>query len=311
VVLMEGELQMQSEPGKGTCMILDLPVTASSEKPALPEPEQELLALAGTDSPLPSVEEAREEGTLVLLVDDHPINRMVMRSQLNALGYVCETADDGESALALWSKGRFALLLTDCNMPRMSGYELSRRIRQMEAAEGQRRVPIIACSANALSGVVETCVEAGMDDYVAKPTGLRVLAEKMGRWLPIRRRPRTSPEPPATRASNDPIDPAILHVLTKGQPAAVRRVLAHFHRVNQADAETLQVALQNVDLTTITRAAHRIKGASGLIGATALATVCQQIEDAARAGDLHAATPLRGRLDHELERLNAYVIAQR
>ena len=301
---------MLSESEKGTGIALGLPVTVYGEKASAVALE-ESVEPRGTKLLAPSVEVAQAEGTLVLLVDDQPTNRMILRKQLNALGYACETAGDGEQALAMWSSARFALLLTDCNMPGMSGLELSRRVRQREVTGGQRRMPIVACSGNSLSGDVQACLDAGMDDFLAKPTSLLTLADKVGRWLPLRRKPVTRPTPPANVTSSGPVDPVVLQGMTQGKPAAVCRILAHFHRANHVDATALQTALDNDDLPTMTRAAHRIKGASGLIGARALASVCHRIEDAARTGDLHAATLLRVQLDHELERLNAYVTAQR
>ncbi len=301
---------MLSESEKGTGIALGLPVTVCSEN-AFAVAVEESVEPGGKKLLAPSVAVAQAEGTLVLLVDDQPTNRMILRKQLNALGYACEAADGGEQALVMLSSARFALLLTDCNMPGMSGSDLSRRVRQREAAGGQRRMPIIACSANSLSGDVQACLDAGMDDFVAKPTSLRALEDKLGRWLPLRHMPGTRPTPSANVTSNDPVDPVVLHGLAQGEPAAVRRILAHFHRANHVDATALQTALNNDDLPSMTRAAHRIKGASGLVGARALASVCHRIEDAARTGDLPAATVLRVQLDHELERLNAYFTAQR
>ena len=313
--LMGGALRMESEPGKGTRMILELPVTITLEAALAGANEREALRLPDPDQAVPDLAQAQADGTLVLVVDDHPINRMVMRSQLATLGYAVETADDGEQALEMWHSGRYALVLTDCNMPRLSGYDLSRRIRASEAERDLPRTPVVACSANALRGVVESCLEAGMDDYLAKPTGLAALAETMQRWLPLPRAARPTERAvaetaPASHAHDDPVDPATLHILTKGEPAAVRRVLRHFHRVNQGDVQALLAALDRVDFPAITHAAHRIKGACALIGAHALAAVCNLIEHAGRSGDGPAVAGCRARLDHELERLNAYVVQQ-
>ncbi|KQY50488.1 hypothetical protein ASD14_12315 [Lysobacter sp. Root494] len=313
--LMGGALRMESEPGQGTRMILELPVTITGEEPLALAAGREALPLAGTGRGAPDIAQAQAEGTLVLVVDDHPINRMVMRSQLATLGYAAETADDGQQALEMWASGRYALVLTDCNMPRLNGYELSRRIRASEAERGLPRTPVVACSANALRGVVESCLEAGMDDYLAKPTGLEALSKTMQRWLPLPRA-QAATEPVIAEATNTagaadtPVDPAALHVLTKGEPAAVRRVLQHFHRVNQGDVQALLAALDHLDFPAIAHAAHRIKGACALIGAHALAAVCNLIEHAGRSGDGAAVAGCRARLHHELERLDAYVVEQ-
>ena len=118
-----------------------------------------------------------------LVVDDHPINRMVLLKQVNRLGYPGEAAENGMAALGKWMTGRFAAVLTDCNMPELNGYELVRRIREFERAEGRGHTPVIACTANAYGEEADRCFEAGMDDYLSKPIELGTLAGKLDRWL--------------------------------------------------------------------------------------------------------------------------------
>lgn len=122
----------------------------------------------------------------ILVVDDHPINRLVLLRQVNALGYPAEDAANGVEALAKWDTGRFDIVVTDCNMPEMSGYELARAIRDREEQQRHSRTPIIACTANAMSGEVEKCYGAGMDDYLAKPITLAHLARVLERWRVVR-----------------------------------------------------------------------------------------------------------------------------
>src|SRR5207248_1749276 len=101
-----------------------------------------------------------------------------------------ESAEDGDQALQMWQSGRFSLVLTDCNMPGMDGHELTRRIREQEAQRGSARVPIVACTANALDGEAQACLAAGMDDYLVKPIELGELALRLDRWRPM---PQTLP----------------------------------------------------------------------------------------------------------------------
>jgi CheY-like chemotaxis protein len=133
----------------------------------------------------PETHAAQDEGTLVLLVDDHPVNRMILARQLTMLGYASESAASAREALEKWRTGRFSLIVTDCNMPEMSGYDLSRTIRRIEADEGVGRTPIVACTAYAVLGEAETCRAAGMDDYLSKPVDLARLRGMLDKWLPL------------------------------------------------------------------------------------------------------------------------------
>ncbi len=213
--MMDGEISMTSAPGVGTTMTLDIAARATGLAPVPsqgaghgdgaskhdersghlgdPPGKRQVAVPAGP----PADPDVDPPATVrILVVDDHPTNLMVMRTQVNALGYPAEEAASGEKALELWGTGRFALVLTDCNMPTMSGHDLSRSIRSTEARIGATRTPIIACSANVLPGIVQECLDAGMDDYIAKPISLAVLAEKLSRWLPgaaARRRPPLRP----------------------------------------------------------------------------------------------------------------------
>jgi PAS domain S-box-containing protein len=131
----------------------------------------------------PTVEEARAQGQLILLAEDNEINRDVIAEQLRLLGYAAELAPDGAIALEMWHSGRYALLLTDCHMPNMDGYELTDAIRKSEAPGVH--IPIIAITANAMQGEAERCRERGMDDYLSKPLRMQELDDKLRRWLPL------------------------------------------------------------------------------------------------------------------------------
>lgn len=175
----------------------------------------------------------------------------------------------------------------------MNGYELARNIREFESVSGARRTPILACTANALSGAAEACFAAGMDDYLAKPINLAMLAKKLDYWLPISRQPA-------------PLDRTALAELTDGDVQAEREILIDFRRVNDEDAAMLRHAVDRSDLGSIATASHRIKGASKMIGATALAGVCERLERAGSASDWKYVVANMAVFGHELERLNTY-----
>ncbi|MDB5946135.1 MAG: domain S-box protein, partial [Ramlibacter sp.] len=159
--LMGGSLAMSSTLGSGTTMSLVMDIrTAPAELLPLAEARkiEDLRAATALIRHAPGVAQAEAEGTLVLLADDHPVNRALLEQQLETLGYASETAPDGNEALRRWQSGRFGLVLTDCQMPGMDGYELARQIRKREAAAGARPTPIIACTAMALEGEAQKCL---------------------------------------------------------------------------------------------------------------------------------------------------------
>ncbi len=130
-----------------------------------------------------SASEASGIGQLILVAEDNVINQQVIRRQINALGLACEMANDGVEALDRYRQGGVALLLTDCDMPNMDGYELARQIRQGEEG-GTDHLPIIAITANAMKDAREDCAAAGMDNYLVKPLEIQALQEALAEYLP-------------------------------------------------------------------------------------------------------------------------------
>ncbi len=318
--LMGGEVSMSSEPGAGTTMTLDIKAFVTDPALAPPRSDDQSEDPGGAPMELPAgaclapraANFDQESDTRILIVDDHPINLMVMRRQVNAVGYAAEEVETGAEAFEQWSTGKFSLVLTDCNMPGMSGYELTRRIRKAEAGFAGRRTPIIACSANVIPGVVQDCLDAGMDDYIAKPISLTLLSEKLARWLPSPLQ-RTEASSPLQQA---PVDAAgecgaskpgceVRHADGKSALRGTQRELAHFRQVNDVDVLHLLEAIEVGDMATVTRMAHRIRGACGFIGATDLASVCAMIEQAGRGEDSPGVAWLTDAFHTELEQLNA------
>jgi CheY-like chemotaxis protein len=120
----------------------------------------------------------------ILLVEDEPINRRIVQAMLNRLGLQTDCASNGQQALTAIAQHRYDLVLMDCQMPDMDGFEASRRLRQHEQQQQTARLPIIAMTANARHGDREHCFAAGMDDYVSKPVDRTVLMQVLKRWLP-------------------------------------------------------------------------------------------------------------------------------
>jgi PAS domain S-box-containing protein len=315
--LMGGTIEMESEVGLGTTMSLVVPLTHADPAQIARAGETAMVNTATLTQRrhAPEVAAAEAEGTLVLVADDHPTNRMLLKRQLNLLGYAAETVDDGKQGLDAWRSGRFGLVITDCHMPEMDGYELTRSIREAEGGNGGVRTPILACTANVLEGEADACIAAGMDGYLAKPVELGALLRALDRWLPL---PSSAEEELGAQATSvdksslpdaSPIDRDKLAEVSMGDAEFEREMLAEFRNSATADAEQLAVAVQADDCDAIVRIAHRIKGASRAVGAVPLADISEQMEAAGRAHDLAAVGAAREPLFREIERLRTHLAA--
>ncbi|MFT3897556.1 MAG: ATP-binding protein [Thermomonas sp.] len=316
--LMGGEVAMESEPGQGTTMRLLVPLQPAPEDEIDVDPLDAIAPERVQPRHLPSVAEAEAERSLILLVDDHPTNRTVIARQLALAGYASETAEDGAQGLAAWRSGRFALVLSDVHMPHMDGYQMARAIRTLEAKEGRGgHTPIVALTAATLKGEVERCLDAGMDDYLAKPVAIPVLVAALQRWLPHTATQAIAPDSPAPIPASaeslpqlhrpPPFDEQVLHSLTGGDEGDLRALLADYLASTREDLAGLEAARAAGDLPVLTRQAHKLKGAARTVGALELADAAERLEAAARAGDWMTVPPLATDVVTAGERLRLFV----
>ncbi|MGP0174715.1 response regulator [Pseudomonas sp. NCHU5208] len=163
---MGGTLNVESQVGSGSVFTLEIPLPF---RPAQEHPADIEGQPLGTG-----------DGQQVLLVEDNPVNQTVIEAMLRSLGYRVSLAADGQQAVQRFAEKPYAAILMDCRLPLMDGYEATRQIRQQ--AQGHA-VPIIALTANALQGDRETCLAAGMNDYLAKPFKRADLQRILQRWL--------------------------------------------------------------------------------------------------------------------------------
>ena len=279
IAMMGGTVHLSSAIGEGTTVSFTVALPAVAPAQAwrvLRDATSQALDLEARRTP-PTVAEAEKEGTLVLIVDDHPINRMVLDRQLRALGYAAEVAADGAKALAMWRARRFAAILTDCHMPEMDGFALARSIREEENDRGLARIPIIACTANAMAGETEHCLEAGMDDFMSKPVSLARLARLLERWVPL---------PDGPPAETGALDWTQFARITNADLAMQLEVVEEFRCHNAPDLDRLLQAVSQGKVEEVRQFAHRIKGSARMLGAEGLASAAERVEAAARAGDL-------------------------
>jgi signal transduction histidine kinase/CheY-like chemotaxis protein/HPt (histidine-containing phosphotransfer) domain-containing protein len=281
---MGGTIELTSELGRGTTVRaeLTLPIAFSvSAAPGITES-----ASAPTRRPLPSRSEAEREGTLVLLVEDHPVNREVLRQQLEMIGFVTDTAADASEALERYERERYGLVFTDVQLPGADGHELARSLRALETRLGRARRPVIALTANALRGERERCIEAGMDDLVVKPATLATLAAALRRWFP--EEVWTGAAGVAAGGELSALDSggelSALEELTGGDAELGREIVGRYLRSLEQELADLAEAEAAGDLDRVRRHAHRIAGASRTVGAHTVAVAASRLEREARHG---------------------------
>jgi PAS domain S-box-containing protein len=302
-----------SRPIRRSALINAVAVAAGRARP-----ESSGAALSEEPIAVPSIAQALQQNRLILLADDHPVNRQVILRQLNVLGYAAEAVKDGIDALKALGEKPYGLLLTDCHMPRLDGFELTDRVRVAERRDGKKRLPIVAITANALLGEADRCLAAGMDGYLAKPVELSRLREELRRWLPPSndgpagvRLPEDAPDTVSGDVPDAPpaIDPAALALLFGDDRDTIRELLDGFLATTREVVEELTSAIAARADVAVYQAAHKLKGSARTAGAGALAELGATLETAGKLPDwarIDAAAP---HLATELDRLERYIAA--
>ncbi len=229
-----------------------------------------------------SAKEIAALGLNVLMAEDNPVNQIVGRAILEKLGCTVTMVNNGLEALERWRLGGMDLILMDCMMPDMDGYESTRHIREEEAGSKQKRIPIIALTANALKGDKERCLAADMDDYLSKPfriEALRVLLNQLTDASGANRPPLPKTMPREDRPVNR--EPLIM-LRNMGGASLVRKVLLLFFEDTQAQLKKITSSVSAGNRDAIGHAAHSIKSAAANVGATKLSALACALEQAAK-----------------------------
>jgi len=282
----------------------------------------------------------------VLLVEDNPVNLMVGQRLLNVLGVDCDTAHNGDVALVRMGAARYDLVLMDCQMPVMDGYTATRRWRENEVASGEdQHLPIVAMTANAMAGDRQKCLDAGMDDYLAKPVTRAELERCLHRWC----RPRTDGTGAGSRASTSS-EPAAPTAAATADVAEASIVAAHDAPVAEVPVEAalspggvldldvlgelrlvlgdeterlvgvfledvpqqiikLEAAALGPDYAMLREVAHSLKSASANLGAMALSAACKRVELGARMQALDRPAVAVALVASEFDRARAALLA--
>ena len=213
-----------------------------------------------------SIREQRRGNVRILLAEDNFTNQQVALGILERLGLPADAVGNGVEALKALQQRSYDLVLMDVQMPEMDGHKATARIRDPRSKVRDHDVPIIAMTAHAMQGDREKCLEAGMNDYLAKPIEPKVLADMLHKWLPRKATKHPSPTAPTANEPTDTgatvFDKAALLDRLMGDEALVQTVLAGFLEDIPRQIEALKASLDAGDLAVAERHAHSIKGAA-------------------------------------------------
>jgi CheY-like chemotaxis protein len=223
--------------------------------------------MGSNTSPYTASAPSSSESARVLVADDNPVNRTVAAIMLEKLGCRPSLSADGAEAVQMHADQAYDLILMDCEMPEVDGYEATARIRQAE--HGQHHTPIIALTSSTMPTQREKCLTAGMDDFLPKPVELSVLQEMLRRWLPQVAAVNTDKLNAMLAAFGDEEFAALVNLYQNESPKRI---------------EAMRRAIAGNELTELARLAHAFSGSCASMGAAALCAMCKALEARAKDG---------------------------
>lgn len=234
------------------------------------------------------------KGKRILVVEDNSVNQLVATEILAAWGCQTASADNGAIAVAMVEHEHFDVILMDVQMPVMDGFAATLEIRNSEAGT-LRHIPIIAMTANAMSGDRERCLQVGMDGYVAKPLEPKVLMEQLMEFLGEDKSSVTS-EAKVAPSALSVFEVSRLEETCGGKTSLMLRVIDRYIATSIDSVSEIERAAEDKDAVRLAAAAHALKGSSLTIGSPAVGAICQEIEHAAREGRIESngAASMRG-----------------
>ncbi|TWX57653.1 PAS domain S-box protein [Colwellia hornerae] len=239
---------------------------------------------------IPSIIEAQASNKLILIVEDNVFNQQVLERQLNLFGYAVIIANHGEEALAKMTQYSFALIMTDCQMPIMDGFEFAQKVRENEQS-GTTQIPIIAITANAMRNEAEHCIKLGMNDYVTKPMKLDSLKALLGKWLIEEELEDEFKIDSPAELTNEQVaemleQPAInISALIEcfGDDKEAQQSFLHFYQQHSKPLlAELAVHITDKDWHSVAELAHKLKSSTRSAGAILLGHYCEQLEQLAK-----------------------------
>jgi signal transduction histidine kinase/CheY-like chemotaxis protein/HPt (histidine-containing phosphotransfer) domain-containing protein len=250
----------------------------------------------------------------VLVVEDNPVNLAVVKKMLERAGLTPETANDGLEAMEVLRQAQFDVVLMDCQMPRMDGYEATEAIRERESRQGLMRMPVIAMTANAMAGDRERCLAAGMDDYLSKPVKPSQLENMLRQWLPMEEivmETNVKPdlavpdmvavktqapvrqvnegkhvyEKEVAMSAHSVIDNSVLQELYEIMEEDFVSIIESYLKSAPGLIHGIRDAVRDGDMDALVKSAHPLKSSSANVGAMELSVLARELEFKGREND--------------------------
>jgi CheY-like chemotaxis protein/HPt (histidine-containing phosphotransfer) domain-containing protein len=305
---MGGQIGVESVLAEGATFWFTLRLQKSRSVPLVTDDDDPLANIRVLDSPPPQRRKAR-----VLIAEDNAINQNVAVRQLKKIGYTAEVVSNGLAALDALEHGHYDIILMDCQMPEMDGYEATRRIRARGEAGPQPY--IIAMTAHAMQGDSDKCLAAGMNDYVTKPVALKKLAAALARGMEMKAtslRNRMSGDgasglPQSESALCQETLQGLKELGTELGDSFFPQLLETFEHNTVEHLAALRSAFAGGDTGRLREAAHAMKETSLAIGAQGMADICQQLEKLGTTENVQGAPEEFARLDREFDRVRSEI----
>ncbi len=255
----------------------------------------------------------------ILVVDDTHTNRILAQNQLKELGLQCELAEDGLQALTYAKENQYALILADCSMPVMDGFEFTRQLRSWESTQN-KHTPVIAMTAHVVSGDKERCLQAGMDDYLPKPVKINQLAEMLLKWLMDDKAQQQATQTGAS-LSDEPAHPSV----NENEPAPInmqslqeemgvedpeirQELLQAFMEDIEKHFKLFSQAMELHDRQDMKNQAHAAKSAANSAAARPLAHVLKELEQQSDHANLESLVNLFNKAQDEYEKAKQWIL---
>jgi CheY-like chemotaxis protein/HPt (histidine-containing phosphotransfer) domain-containing protein len=268
-------------------------------------------------TPAVSPEEERSPATgrgWILVAEDNAMNQRVATLLLKKLGYRSDVVANGRETVDAVARVPYDLVLMDCEMPEMDGVEATREIRAREEGS-ERRLPIVAMTANAMPRDRERCMAAGMDDYLTKPVAADALRAMIERWMPRPTPPAPEVRPDGAAVEVDVLDKEavarLLALQEEGVPDVLEELFGMFLGETPRKLTVLREAVETGDAGSLERAAHSLKSSSAMLGARSMAALCESLEVLGEAGTLDGGSAMLKELELAFEQVRPWLVRAR